>query len=76
MVAEEARGNAFPADSSVSSDSGGQNDVIDIEEREKHLAKSTIDEQDVDLSIAFVNIHDRVTDKTCVQLNSMAALSG
>ncbi|CAM9333131.1 unnamed protein product, partial [Ectocarpus fasciculatus] len=65
MVADEAQGgNAFPADSSVSSDSGGQNDVIDIEEREKHLAKSTIDEQDVDLSIAFINIHDRVTDKT------------
>ncbi|CAM9253615.1 unnamed protein product [Ectocarpus sp. 4 AP-2014] len=64
MVAEEVRGIAFPADSRVSSDSGGQNDVIDIEEREQHLAKSTIDEQDVDLSIAFVNIHDRVTDKT------------
>lgn len=64
MVAEEERGNAFPADSTVSSESDGANEGIDLEEREKHLIHSNIDEQDVDLSLAFVNIHDRVVDKT------------
>eukprot|EP00903_Cladosiphon_okamuranus_P014759 g13676.t1 len=64
MVAEQGRGGSFHADSSVSSESDGLNDGIDIEERERHLNQSTIDEQDVDLSIAFVNIHDRVADKT------------
>lgn len=68
MVAEEGRGNAFPADSSVSSESDGQNDGIDLEEREKHLVQSNLDEQDVDLSLAFVNINDRVADNTWVKL--------
>lgn len=63
MVAEEGR-DAFTADSTVSSESDGQKDGIDIEERERYLNQSKIDEQDVDLSVAFVNIHDRVTDKT------------
>eukprot|EP00752_Nemacystus_decipiens_P012264 g10871.t1 len=64
MVAEAGRSSAFHADSTASSESDGINDGIDIEERERHLNQSTIDEQDVDLSIAFVNIHDRVADKT------------
>ncbi|CAM9197706.1 unnamed protein product [Hapterophycus canaliculatus] len=64
MIAEEERSNGFPAESSVSSESDGQNDGIDLEAREKNLALSTIDEQDVDLSIAFINIHDRVADRT------------
>lgn len=60
MVAGEGRGNAFPADSSVSSESDG----IDLEDREKQLVQSSVDEQDVDLSLAFVNLHDRVADRT------------
>lgn len=68
MVAEEGRANAFPADSSVSSESDGQIDGIGLEEREKHLVQSNLDEQDVDLSLAFVNIHDRVADNTWVKL--------
>lgn len=64
MVAEEGRGSTFHADSSVSSESDGLNDGIDVEERERHLNQSTVEEQDVDLSIAFVNINDRVADKT------------
>ncbi len=63
MVAEEGR-DAFTAESTASSESDGQNDGIDVEERERYLNQSKIDEQDVDLSVAFVNIHDRVTDKT------------
>ncbi|CAN0155595.1 unnamed protein product, partial [Scytosiphon promiscuus] len=64
MIAEEERSDAFPAESSVSSESDGHNEGIDLEAREKNLALSNIDEQDVDLSIAFINVHDRVADKT------------
>lgn len=63
-MAGEERSSGFPAESSASSESDGHNDGIDLEAREKNLALSTIDEQDVDLSIAFINIHDRVADKT------------
>lgn len=63
MVAEGGL-NASRPDSTASSESDGQNDGIDIEERERYLNQSKVDDQDVDLSVAFVNIHDRVADKT------------
>lgn len=63
MVAE-GRGGSVQADSSVSSESDGLNDGIDIDERERYLNQSTVEGQDVDLSIAFVNINDRIADKT------------
>lgn len=43
--------------------SEGNEDAPDMEEREKHLAGCSIDE-DVDMSLAFVNIHERSADKT------------
>lgn len=35
-----------------------------IEEREKFLSEFTTDEGDADLSLAFTNVRDRVSDKT------------
>lgn len=35
-----------------------------VEEREKYLSEFTTDEGDADLSLAFINVRDRVADKT------------
>lgn len=63
-------GNASHAESIASLESGDteSNEAErNLEERAKHLAECTaVDEQDVELSLAFVNIHERVSDKTWV----------
>lgn len=58
--------NLPQSDPSASLDSGDSedNEGLNIEERERHLAQYTLDEDDANLSLAFVNIHDRLADKT------------
>lgn len=59
-------GNASHTDSFASLESYDAESVEgpNLEEREKRLAECSVDGEDADLSVAFVNIRERVADKT------------
>lgn len=59
-------GNASQTDSFASLESYDTESIEgpNLEEREKRLAECSVDEGDADLSVAFVNIRERVADKT------------
>lgn len=68
MQEQQAGGGALRANSVGSHESYDteNEEGLNVEQRERLLAESTVDTQDADLSLAFANIRDRVADNTWV----------